>query len=246
MPQEATPFTTDFVGATDPDLTPTPFDSVVETSGNDILYVATGGVSSGPGMRTNLAGTSADSYGIVNKGWSVSPDGRIFRASLDVNFGIMPFIGISGSSVTLMRLTSPGGAVMNIQLLKTSTTVAKFRINTPESGTNQVAANTAIAGSTWYTVMGELDNTEQGNAKVRVYVNGVQDGETTGIATFTRVVERIWLGSITGSGVPIAGTHWFIDNPTFTVIRSTIGAAPAFQPCARMGNTQVGIPGVMF
>jgi len=246
MPQQVIPFSTDFIGATDPDLFPNPFDTVTETSGNLVTYVATGGRASTPGMRVDMAGTSADSYGTVNQGWTVDPAGKVLRAAVDVNFGIIPFAGISGSAITLIRLTSPGsGVLMNVQLFKPATGTARFRVNTVETVVNQ-AGSTNIAASTWYNVAGEIDNTDPGNAKVRIYVDNVLEGETTGVATFTRVVGRVLIGGITGSGVPVAGVNWNIDNAACIVSRGAIGPPQSAPMYSRLGNTQFGIPGVMF
>jgi len=239
-----TVFTTGFTGATDPGLVPNPFTATVETSGNTCRYGAAVGKSAGPGMRIDFAGTSADAYGGIEDQWSLYPANKIITLNMSVNFGILPFSGTTGT-LALARLTAAAGQSINIRFHKPNSASNRFQLFDGEHNFS-VTGTTAVAASTWYDLSLVLDATV-GSESVKLYLNGVleaQNGAAPG--TYTRSMTRLRYGGMSVTGVPVALVNMSMDDLSMTIARTVLPPQNFSGSLGRIGNPQVGIPGVMF
>ena len=242
--QTVTFFSTTFSGATNPGLTPIPFTSTTETSSNTIRYDATGGISSSPAAKVSFAGTSADSYGQYDLGSQVPTSGKIFTFIFNINFGILPYVGLSNQNISLLRVTGDDGMLVNVQLYKPAAGTPKLRISDAEHSTN-TNGSTTLAASTWYEIKLVLDATP-GSESLTLYLNGTQEAQKTGTGAFSRRIGSLWFGAVTGSGVPVLGVNWDIDTITCTA-QVPFAQIPVMNKSFRpMGSTNIGSIGVGF
>jgi len=242
--QTVTFFSTMFSGATNPGLTPIPFTSKTETSGNTIRYDALGGLSSSPAALVSFAGTSADCYGQYDLGSQVPTYGKIFTFIFNVKFVILPYVGLSSQSISLFRVTGTDGILANVQLFKPAAGTPKLRISDAEHSTN-TNGTTTLAAATWYEVKLVLDATP-GSESLTLYLDGAQEAQKTGTGAFTRRVGSLLFGGMTGSGVPVLGVNWYIDTITCTA-QVPFAQIPVMNKSFRpMGSTNIGSIGVGF
>lgn len=231
-------FSTDFVGATDPGLIPVPFTSTTETSSNTVRYNATTGRDAGPGMLITFAGTSAVANAEFDFPGATYAYNSTFTLQFDINFNILPFIGLTGPSISIARMGGSDGVLCSIVLVKTGGATPVLRITDNEHSTT-TNGTTVLAGSTWYTVKLVLDGTA-GAETLTLYIDGVQEAQKAVSATFTRRFGYIIAGFNTGSGTPVLGTNVSYDNISLTVSRA-FNPPPGGNPAAyRMGRPPFG------
>jgi hypothetical protein len=140
---------TNFSGATNPALTPIPFDSVVEGDANvDVLYGATHGKSSTPGMRVLFNGTPSakTGYGVVDLTTAARPiptPGAFNHTRIRFSFNLAAGTYATNDRVTLLQViydvSGTDTVLCAVEWVKTATRY-KFRLSETLGSTSTTSA----------------------------------------------------------------------------------------------------------
>lgn len=238
MPYAASFTTINFVGASDPALTPTPFSSVTETAGNDALYGAAVGTGGTPGMRCTFGGTTADCYGTLPLPMVVQAAGRIFEASCDWLAPVLPFAGLSGPSHTIIQFRSATTNLVALRIIKINATDLVIRAvdSIGAVGTN---GTTVLAAATYYNMEVQMDCTNP--SQVRVYLNGNLEA-TQAIATpIADTANELRVGAVAAGTNPVITIEYNLDNIAcqlsgFAGTQAMSGVARSFSRWPNIGH----------
>ena len=223
-------FKTNFTGATNPALTPTPWDSVTEAANNDLLYGATHGLGSGPGMRVQWnAGTAGiackgkvDFLGQPRGGLPMRLAGRHTRFSFWSVFTTMAANVAVNDEITLLRAYQISGGVeteiFSVVWIKTAATTAKWKLTqtigvaTSATQTSTALANIDTAGRTYQldVICNGIDGTQFlsfGEAETGVGLVQLRlGGQVPGMSSFE-------MGGIAATpAAPTSTTEFRFDN----------------------------------
>lgn len=222
-----------FTGATNPALTPIPFNSITETAGNDALYGATAGAAGSPGMRCTFGGTSADCYGSYTLPMAVTATGRVFRAACDWLSPVLPFAGLSGRTHVILRFRAGSTDLASLTIVKANTTDLLIRV-LDDVGGGGTSGTTILAAATFYNFAMEMDCSLN---EVRGYLNTTLECTRSIVTPITSAVSELRAGAVGSGFSPLITIEYDIDNlaASFTQIPHAPGAAGSRgTPCARL------------
>ena len=199
----------DFVGATDPGLTPEPFDSVNEGSGNDVKFGAAVGNGGGPGMEVDLGGTTKAANGQWDLVDDIDVDADAAIASFFFDIRVAESGLVSPNAVDVYRLRESGGndtvftAMIQAQL---TDTLYVFQLE-DHQGTGGIVTGAQRTEGVWYSCELRVSGPEQ---KAFLYVDGTLD-ITVDVAAAVNVINEVRIGTVTGA-TPLATGAYFYDN----------------------------------
>ena len=189
-------FEADFTGATDPALTPVPFDSVTEDGSNDVRRGAAAGVGGTPGMFINYAGGgSLGAYGTVIYTPTLAPADAPGFIVIQMDFKVQANNTAIGNSLCILgrALNAPSTDVATVFIKRSADTTFNYSLQDDEGAGGTVVGTATHTVGTYQTLRLVLDNE---NGKALLYVDGTLDiTVTTGLSDFTSI-DRIHFGSV--------------------------------------------------